>query len=109
MKMSQETQEQHYSSFKEFYPFYLSQHENGTCRALHFIGSWFILGIIAASIATGNFWLLLTIPLAGYGFAWVGHFAFEKNKPATFTYPWYSLMGDWVMFWDILRGKISIR
>ena len=109
MKMSQETQERRYSSFKEFYPFYLSQHENGTCRALHFIGSWLILGIIAARIATGSLWLLLTIPLAGYGFAWVGHFAFEKNKPATFTYPWYSLMGDWVMFWDILRGKISIR
>ncbi|MCH2189657.1 MAG: DUF962 domain-containing protein [Gammaproteobacteria bacterium] len=107
--MSRKKQQQRFESFKEFYPFYLSQHENGTCRALHFIGSWVVLGVIIVSILMGNPWLLLSIPLAGYGFAWIGHFAFEKNKPATFTYPWYSFMGDWVMFWQILTGKIRLN
>ena len=107
--MSQESQYKDFKSFQEFYPFYLSQHENGKCRALHFIGSWIVLGIIAAGIISGVYWYLLFIPIAGYGFAWVGHFVFEKNKPATFTNPWYSLMGDWVMFWEILTGKIKLH
>ena len=51
-------------------------------------------------------WLLLA-PIAGYGFAWAGHFFFEKNRPATFTHPLYSFAGDWVMFWDILNGRVS--
>ena len=107
--MSQESQHKDFKSFQEFYPFYLSQHENGKCRALHFIGSWIVLGIIAAGIISGVYWYLLFIPIAGYGFAWIGHFVFEKNKPATFTNPWYSLMGDWVMFWEILTGKIKLH
>lgn len=98
-----------YKSFSEFYPFYLSQHENIVCRRLHFAGSLVIIAIIATALITTNAILLLAVPVAGYGFAWVGHFIFEKNKPATFTYPFYSLMGDWVMSWDILTGKISIK
>ena len=96
----------HFASFREFYPYYLSEHENRTCRRLHFAGTSLVIGVILAAIVRGNpMWLLLA-PLAGYGFAWVGHFFFEKNKPATFKHPLYSFIGDWVMYWDVLRGKI---
>lgn len=98
---------QQYQSFKEFYPFYLSQHQNKVCRRLHFIGSALIIVILLFSIYQSQWQLLWTLPLIGYGFAWFGHFFFEKNKPATFTYPWYSLLGDWVMFKDILVGKLK--
>ncbi|MCG8464514.1 MAG: DUF962 domain-containing protein [Xanthomonadales bacterium] len=97
-----------YQSFREFYPYYLAEHADLTCRRLHFIGSWLVLAILIWAIIAANPWLLLLLPVVGYGFAWVGHFFFEKNRPATFTYPVYSLMGDWVMFWDILRGRVSI-
>jgi len=96
-----------YNSFSDFYPFYLSQHVDTTCRRLHFVGSALILVLITYVLLIGNWMLLLALPILGYGFAWTGHFFFEKNKPATFTYPVYSLMGDWVMFKDILIGKIK--
>ncbi len=76
---------------------------------LHFIGSWLVLGVIALAVFMASWSLLWFIPLVGYGFAWVGHFFFEKNRPATFKHPLYSLMGDWVMFKDILVGKISLK
>ncbi len=98
-----------YASFRDFYPYYLSEHRNPTCRKLHFVGSWLVLGIIAATALTRNAWLLLLVPVAGYGFAWVGHFVFEKNRPATFKHPLYSLLGDWVMFWQLLTGKIRFE
>ncbi len=97
-----------FASFAEFYPYYLSEHQNLICRRLHFIGSWLVLAIMLAVLISGKLWLLLLLPVAGYGFAWTGHFFFEHNKPATFKYPLYSLRGDWVMFADILRGKISL-
>ena len=97
-----------YASFREFYPFYLSEHANLISRRLHFVGSWGVLGFLVAAIATANPWWLLAMPLCGYGFAWVGHFFFEKNRPATFTYPLWSLMGDWVMFKDILIGRVKL-
>lgn len=96
-----------YETFASFYPFYLSQHENNTCRRLHFIGSSLIVLMLAYILISTTWILLWTIPLLGYGFAWIGHFFFEKNRPATFTYPWYSLLGDWVMYKDILLGKIK--
>ncbi|HEX7046364.1 MAG TPA: DUF962 domain-containing protein [Gammaproteobacteria bacterium] len=95
-----------FQSFREFYPFYLSEHQDKTCRRLHFIGSTLVLCCITAAIGSWNAWWLAGIPFAGYGFAWIGHFAFEHNKPATFEHPLYSLMGDWVMYRDILYGKI---
>ena len=95
-----------YNNFSEFYPFYLSQHENQTCRRFHFIGSFLILLLIVYVVIFGNYLLFWFIPIVGYGFAWLGHILFEKNKPATFKYPIYSLIGDWVMFKDILLGKI---
>jgi hypothetical protein len=98
-----------YKTFGEFYPYYLSEHTNPTCRTLHFIGSWLVLGVVAAALLTGNAWWFVAVPLVGYGFAWVGHFFFEKNRPATFTYPLYSFAGDWVMFFQLLTGKIPFN
>ena len=101
--------EQKYTSFSDFYPYYLSEHANSTCRLLHFIGSWLVLLLIAFALITNQLLLLWLMPVVGYGFAWVGHFFYEHNKPATFQYPLYSLMGDWLMFKDILTGKVSLK
>ena len=95
-----------YTTFREFYPFYLSQHQNSACRLLHFIGTGIIIVLLIFYVNTAKD--LLLIPFVGYGFAWIGHFFFEKNKPATFKYPIYSLMGDFVMFWHILLQKEKI-
>jgi hypothetical protein len=97
-----------FSSFAEFYPFYLEEHSNRVCRRLHFIGTWLVVLIVAVALVTANpRWLLLT-PVVGYGFAWAGHFFFEHNRPATFKYPLYSLLGDWVMWKDVMAGKVKI-
>ena len=98
-----------FTSFSEFYPYYLKEHANPRCKQLHFIGSWLVLIVIACSFIFENFMLLWIVPIVGYGFAWVGHFFYEKNRPATFRYPIYSLMGDWVMFKDILTGKVTLN
>lgn len=97
-----------FASFREFYPFYLGEHAHRTSRRLHFIGSCGVLALVAVAIATGNPWWLLGALLCGYGFAWIGHFFFEKNRPATFKHPFYSFAGDWVMFVDILRGRVKL-
>lgn len=94
-----------YASFEEFYPFYLSEHTNRTCRELHFVGSTLALFCLAALVFTGKLWWLAGALACGYGFAWVGHFVFEKNTPATFKHPFYSFMGDWVMYWQMLTGQ----
>lgn len=96
-----------FRSFSEFYPYYLSEHKNPVCRRLHFIGSTLVLAILVTLAVTGlwSYWWLML--LAGYGFAWVGHFKFEHNKPATFKYPFYSLAADWVMYKDFLTGQLE--
>lgn len=96
-------------SFAEFYPYYLSEHQNRTCRLLHVIGSSLVLleVLMLVSLQCSIAWWI-SLPLTGYGFAWVGHFFFEKNRPATFTYPIWSLMGDWVMFAQIITGQRSL-
>ncbi|MGY4517045.1 DUF962 domain-containing protein [Lysobacter sp. HA18] len=99
---------QRFSSFHEFYPFYLSEHANPVSRRLHFIGSCGVLGFIVTALLTHDARWFIGAPLCGYGFAWVGHFVFEKNRPATFRHPLYSLMGDWVMFKDILTGRVKL-
>ncbi|MBT9460005.1 MAG: DUF962 domain-containing protein [Burkholderiaceae bacterium] len=93
-------------SFAEFYPFYLSEHRNPTCRRLHFLGSTLVLVCLAMLLTTGQLRFVLYALLCGYGFAWLGHFGFEKNKPASFKRPLYSFMGDWVMYKDIWTGKV---
>jgi hypothetical protein len=102
-----ETMSKKYQNFAEFYPFYLSQHEDAACRRLHFVGSLLIILLVVYVVVSSKWMLLFLIPVIGYGFAWAGHFFFEKNRPATFTYPVYSLIGDWVMFKDMLFGKIK--
>ena len=96
-------------SFKEFYTFYLTEHQNTTSRVLHFIGTslFFILLIVAIINRWGWQWVFL--PMAGYGFAWIGHFFFEKNKPATFQYPVWSLLSDFKLYFEILLGKKSFN
>lgn len=96
-----------YSSFAEFYPFYLSEHVQRTTRRLHFVGSTLALVFLLALVVTGNLWWLGAALLSGYGFAWASHLTVEKNRPATFRYPLYSFLGDWRMFWQILTGKIA--
>ena len=97
-----------FSSFAEFYPFYLGEHSNRTCRRLHFIGTSLVIATAVSAVLTGNWGWLLLLPLFGYSFAWVGHFFFEKNRPATFKYPLYSLIGDFLMYRDIWIGRIAI-
>lgn len=99
--------EKKYKTFWSFYPYYLTEHGDSTNRALHFIGTAGLLAILAAAIVLQKWWLLALIPVCGYGFAWVGHFFIEKNKPATFTYPLYSLGSDFVMFWHMITGQIG--
>jgi hypothetical protein len=96
-----------YQSLKEFYPFYLSQHQNRTCRILHFVGTLLVIFTAMHALAIGSFALLGAIPFFGYGFAWAGHFIFEKNRPATFQYPLYSLATDFIMFGQILTGQLD--
>ena len=94
-----------FQSFAAFYPHYIHEHSNRTCRRIHVVGSALVLVVLAMAIVTRNAWWLLAMPLIGYGFAWVGHFFFEKNRPATFKYPLWSLMGDWRMFWEVVSGR----
>lgn len=96
-----------FDSFRSFYPFYLSEHSNRTCRRLHFVGSLLVLVVLAIACLSRHWVLLWSLPLLGYGFAWIGHFFFEKNRPATFSHPLYSFVGDWVMFWQILTRRVT--
>ena len=92
--------------FAEFYPHYLAEHANTTCRRLHFVGTSLGLAAVIVAFATLNFWWLLAGLVAGYGCAWIGHFFFERNRPATFRHPVYSFAGDWVMWRDMLTGRM---
>jgi hypothetical protein len=96
-----------FASFAQFYPYYLNEHRHPVCRLLHFVGTNLALGLLLLMFLTQWWWLLLAALVCGYAFAWVGHFFFEKNKPATFKYPLYSFLGDWVMWWGMLTGKIT--
>jgi hypothetical protein len=96
-----------FKSFTEFYPYYLREHSNLVCRKLHFIGTCAVIALALLFFFTGIPAVLIFIPVVGYGFAWTGHFFFEKNRPATFKHPLYSLMGDFKMFWEILAGKVK--
>lgn len=96
-----------FKSFGDFYPYYLREHSNLMCRKLHFVGTCGVVALLLLFFFTGNFMTLALLPVVGYGFAWIGHFLFEKNRPATFKHPFYSLLGDFRMFWDILTGRIA--
>lgn len=97
-----------FKSFKDFYPFYLQEHSDLRCRQMHFIGTSLVIMMVVLALSTQNYKILYWLPLAGYGFAWIGHYIFEKNRPATFKHPFYSLLGDFAMYADIWRGKVKI-
>ncbi|MEO9210774.1 MAG: DUF962 domain-containing protein [Ginsengibacter sp.] len=99
--------EKKYRTFRSFYPYYLTEHSNSTSRMLHFMGTSLLIVCLIIGIVSGKYLWFIAIPFVGYGFAWVGHFFFEKNKPATFIYPFYSLGSDFVMFWHTLTGQIG--
>jgi hypothetical protein len=94
-------------SFREFYPIYLAAHQHRTCRRLHVIGTGGVMALLASAAVTGLWVLAVLAPVVGYGFAWLGHFAFERNRPAAFGNPLWSLFGDFVMFADVCRGRIQ--
>lgn len=99
-------QRKSFERFSDFYPFYLEEHSNRACRRMHYAGSLLVVAVALYVLLTGHLAYLWLMPVIGYGFAWLGHFLFEKNRPATFQYPLYSLMGDWVMLKDMLTGRI---
>lgn len=94
-----------FQRFSDFYPFYLGEHLNPICRRLHFAGTTIAAALLGAAIVTQRWWLVAIALIQGYAFAWIGHFFFEHNKPATFKHPVFSLMGDWRLWWDILAGR----
>jgi hypothetical protein len=94
-------------SYERFWPFYVSQHRHPVNRGLHFLGTTLVLGCLAAALLASSPGFLLAAPFAGYGFAWIGHFFFERNKPATFSYPMWSLRGDFRMYRLMLLGRMG--
>lgn len=97
-----------FQSFAEFYPYYLSEHSNLTCCRLHYLGTTLVLALLAVCLLSGTYAWLWLLPVVGYLPAWIGHFVFEKSRPATFRYPFYSLLGDFVMYAQMLRGRIKV-
>lgn len=98
-----------FETFAQFYPYYLSEHSDRRSRVLHYIGSTLTLVTLALAVFKGPLWLLAFAPIGGYFFAWVGHFFLEKNKPATFEHPLWSLMGDYKMLWQAVTGTLDTR
>lgn len=94
-------------SFAEFWPYYLREHARPGTRAMHYAGTSLVVLIAVAALATGRYWLLVGMPIAGYAFAWASHAAVERNRPATFTYPLWSLGADFKMWWCWLTGRIG--
>ena len=101
--------EKRYQTLKEFYPYYLTEHSDATCRVLHYIGTSLVIGMLIFAIVSPAWWKFALLPILGYGFAWFGHFKFEKNKPATFQYPFYSLTSDFIMLFHFLSGQIDVK
>lgn len=96
-----------FGTYREFWPFYLEEHSKPLTRTLHYIGSTLVFVALAAALWTQNWWLLLLMPIAGYGFAWLAHFTVEHNRPATFTYPAWSLLSDFRMYFIWLAGGLE--
>lgn len=98
-----------YKTLEQFYPYYLTEHRHPTCRVLHFIGTGLALVLLLSFLLSWNWRLLVLALVAGYGFAWAGHFFFERNRPATFTYPLLSLIADFRLFFEILTRRRGFR
>ena len=108
MHESDERHEPRFASFDAFYPYYLGEHSDIRCRRMHFAGTALVIAVAFYALTTATWWALALLPVFGYGFAWIGHYVFQRNRPATFQHPWYSIAGDFVMFRDILVGKLQI-
>ena len=93
---------------KDYYKMYLTLHQNKNCIRLHFLGQWVTLISTFLIFYHWLWYLIPIIPFIIYPFAWTGHYLFEKNEPAAFKDPWKAKAADWMMFWDILKGKINI-
>lgn len=98
---------QRYQSLKEFYPYYLTEHSDPVCRTLHYIGTSLFIATVVWTIIDPVWWKFVLMPVLGYGFAWAGHFIFEKNKPATFQYPLWSLASDFIMLFHFVTGQVD--
>jgi len=99
--------ERKYQSFAEFWPFYLQEHSKPETRVLHYVGTSLVVAIAIFAIAAQAWLWLIALPLAGYFFAWIAHFMVEKNRPATFTYPFWSLLADFRMWAFWLTGRLG--
>jgi len=100
-------QQKKFATFVEFWPFYLAEHSSVLNRRLHFVGTSLAILLFVNAFIYLKVQFLLLAPLAGYAFAWIGHFIVEKNRPATFTYPLWSLRGDFKMFFLMLTGRLE--
>lgn len=98
---------QRIESFREFWPFYVGEHRRRATRASHFLGTTLALALLAASVVARWWWGLLAVPLCGYAFAWISHILVERNRPATFRYPLWSLAADFKMWWLIASGRMA--
>lgn len=96
-----------HTTFAEFWPFYLSEHSQPLTRGLHYLGTTLVFAIAIYAAVRGSWWWLSAMPIAGYFFAWLAHFTIEKNRPATFTYPLWSLAADFRMWWLWLTRRLG--
>jgi hypothetical protein len=96
-----------FSSYDDFFAFYLRAHSHPVNRLMHCCGTILGLAVFIAAFALGHPWFALLWPVIGYGFAWFGHFVIEGNKPATFGHPWWSFISDFRMVWLILTGQLG--
>jgi len=99
----------HFESFDAFYPYYLNEHRNPVCKRLHFLGTSLFIATFFGILLTGHWYLFWLLAVFGYGFAWLGHFGFEKNRPASFKFPLYSLRGDFTMSYHLAIGRLSFE
>ena len=106
--MSGSANELEFETLEQFYRFYLGEHRNGACRALHFFGTSVSVSLALVGSVTQQWWLFAVAAVCGYAFAWVGHFGFEKNRPATFKHPFRSFLCDWMMWKDILIHRVPL-